>query len=76
MFEMAIIVAIVTALGQVVKGFVPSKFMPIASVVIGIAAGYFFVEGTVAVRVVYGVAIGLSASGLFDVAKLPAKVKK
>lgn len=76
MFELAIIVGIVTGLCQVVKNFMPSKFMPIVSVVLGIIAGYFFGDGLVAERIFVGVAIGLAASGLFDIAKIPAKVKK
>lgn len=76
MFELSIIVGIVTGLGQIMKNFIPSKFMPIVSLVLGIIAGFFFGEGLVAERIFVGVAIGLAASGLFDIAKIPAKVKK
>jgi hypothetical protein len=75
MFEFAVIVAIITGLVQVVKQaeVVPNKAMPIVSIVLGMAAGYFFVEGAVDERIFIGIAMGLAASGLFDVAKLPKR---
>lgn len=72
MIEMALIVAVITAVGEgLKKAGVPKKFMPVASVGIGIAAGFFFVDGEIANRIFYGVAMGLGASGLFDMTKLP-----
>lgn len=76
MFELAIIVAVITGVGQVAKNFVPSKFMPIVSLALGVGAGFAFVQGSIQEQVFYGLAMGLAASGLFDVAKLPSKAKE
>lgn len=73
MFELAIIVAIITGLGQVAKQFVPTKFMPIVSLVFGVVAGVTLVEGSIQEQIFVGIAMGLAASGLFDIAKLPSK---
>lgn len=76
MIEMAIIVAVITGLGQVVKEFIPTKFMPLASLVLGVAGGLAFIEGTVQIQVFTGLAMGLAACGLFDVASIPKKANK
>jgi uncharacterized spore protein YtfJ len=73
MFELAIIVAVITGVGQVVKNFVPSKFMPIVSLILGAAAGIAFVDASLQEQIFVGLAMGLAASGLFDIAKLPTK---
>lgn len=76
MFELGVIVALVVGIGQVAKGFVPTKFMPIVSLVIGIVSGFVFLDGAIEEKVFYGIAIGLAASGLFDVAKISTKKDK
>jgi uncharacterized spore protein YtfJ len=73
MFELAIIVAVITGVGQVVKQFVPAKFMPIVSLVLGIAAGLGFLDASLKEQIFIGLAMGLAASGLFDLATLPSK---
>ncbi|MFD2694578.1 hypothetical protein [Sporolactobacillus shoreicorticis] len=75
MFQLVVIVALVTGLCQVVKQYVPSKIMPAISLMIGLAAGFTFTEGTIREHIFNGVAIGLAASGLFDLSKIPAKNK-
>lgn len=63
-------VAIVIGLTQVVKRFVPERFIPLLSIVFGVLLavagswGYFS-----AGVIVKGIVIGLSASGLWDVSK-------
>ncbi|GEK57134.1 hypothetical protein CHL76_02265 [Marinococcus halophilus] len=71
MIEMGIIIAVITALGEgIKKAGVPKKFMPVVSIVLGVTGGLFFVDGDVANQVFYGVAMGLGASGLFDISKV------
>ncbi|MDF2649494.1 MAG: holin [Paenibacillus sp.] len=73
MFELVVIVALVTGLCQVVKQYVPTKIMPVISLGIGLAAGFTFTTGTIQEHVFNGIAIGLAASGLFDISKMPTK---
>lgn len=75
MVGLGLLVGMITGICQVIKGFVPARFMPIASLFLGIVMGVSFVEGPVQSRIFYGVALGLAASGLFDVAKMPLKGK-
>lgn len=75
MIEMTLIVAIITGVGQIFKKVVPAKYMPIVSLVLGIASGFVFVDGTLAIQLLNGVGLGLAANGLFEVSKLPTKIK-
>lgn len=75
MFEIAIIIAVVVALTQFVKqnDFIPAKFVPAISLLLGIAAGLFYVDGVISEKIMYGLMIGLSAAGLFDQSKIIKK---
>lgn len=75
MYELAIIVAVITGVTQVAKQFVPKKFMPIVSLVLGVGAGLGFVDGSIREQIFLGIAMGLSASGFFSMAKIPVKKK-
>lgn len=75
MFQLVVIVSLVTGVCQIVKLYVPTKVMPIVSLGIGLTAGFTFTSGTIQEHIFNGVAIGLAASGLFDVTKIPAKSK-
>lgn len=73
MFELAIIIAVVMALTEFVKRmeFLPNKYLPAVSLILGLLAGFFYVDVvTVADKVMYGLMIGLSAAGLFDQSKI------
>lgn len=76
MIDLAIIVAVIVGLGQVLKSFIPSKFMPLVSLGLGIVAGIGYVDGSIHEQIFIGIAMGLAASGAFDVAKLPKKIKE
>lgn len=73
MFELVIIVAVVTGLVQVAKAAgLPAKFAPILSIVLGLLGGMY--AATDIKEIVFiGLAIGLAASGFFDIAKLSKK---
>lgn len=70
-----VVVAVIIGLVQLVKqlAWVQEKYMPLLSVVLGIIAGFVYFEGEVAVKVMYGIILGLSAAGLFDQTKIVTK---
>lgn len=69
--SIAVVVALVLGVVQVFKSFgLPSKYAPLVSILLGVLAtlGLAYFEPTV--RVIFtGLAIGLSASGLFSFGK-------
>lgn len=70
MFELAIIVAVVTGLVQVAKAAgLPSKFAPILSIVLGLCGG-MYAANDIKEIIFIGLAIGLASSGFFDIAKI------
>lgn len=75
MFEIALIVAVVVALLEVVKKLdvVNKKYIPVVALAIGIVAGLFYMDGTVKEQIFYGLMIGLTACGLFDQSKIIKK---
>jgi hypothetical protein len=76
MFELPLVIAIVMAITEGVKKVgLPAKFSPIVAIVFGVAAGMVYVEGDMSTKVFYGVAIGLSSAGLFDITKVARKDK-
>lgn len=73
MFDVALIIGVVVALTQLMKGFIPNKYLPALSLVLGVVAGVIYVEGDLKSQIMYGLMIGLSASGLFDQTKIVKK---
>lgn len=75
MFEFGLIIAVIVALNELFKRSlgVPKKYLPIISLVLGVLAGIFYLEGSLKEQVFYGLIIGLSASGLFDQSKIITK---
>jgi len=75
MFDIALIIAVVVALVELVKriAVVPAKFLPLVSLVFGLVAGIIYLDGELKEKVFYGVVIGLSAAGLFDQSKIITK---
>ena len=77
--DIAIIIAVVIGVTQLVKGLkiVPIRFLPLVSLIIGVAAGLLYGDGDLKTNILVGIMVGLSASGLFDQTKiLTKKVKK
>ena len=62
------IVPLIVGLSEVVKRLgVPSKFLPLLNIVLGLAAGLIFLNpGDLKAGVIQGLYIGLSAGGLFS----------
>lgn len=73
MIEYAVIVAVIIGLTELVKQVLPSKYMPLISLVLGIVAGLVYVDAELEMQVFIGIAMGLAASGLFDIATIPKK---
>lgn len=75
MFDIAMFIAVVVALVELVKRMdvVPAKFLPLVSLGFGLLAGIVYLDGELKTKVFYGVMIGLSASGLFDQSKIITK---
>jgi hypothetical protein len=65
LYDEAGVIAVVLALTQLVKLYVPSKFIPLVAVVLGVVGG--IVTGGVTLEAgVKGLVLGLSAAGLYD----------
>lgn len=74
MTDIALLIAVIVALVELFKRIgAPKKYLPLISLAIGLVAGVFYLEGTIQEQVLYGVIIGLSASGLFDQSKIVTK---
>ena len=70
-FTIPIIVSIIIGVNQGLKvAGVPTKYIPGITVVLGVAAGIFFLPGTNLQETLYnGISVGLGSIGLFAVAK-------
>jgi hypothetical protein len=76
MFELSVVIAVVVALTQFIKkmNLIPIKYLPVATLVLGLLAGFFYVDAsTIQEKIMMGVMIGLSSSGLFDQSKIITK---
>jgi len=71
-FQYGTLVAAIIAINESFKSLgLPSRFIPLVSVILGILASHFFVhEETIPNMVFIGVLLGLSANGLFDISKV------
>ncbi len=75
MFEVALIIAVVTAFTELIKRLelIPIKYLPTLSLVLGIAGGILYLPGSLKEQFMYGLMIGLAAAGLFDQSKIITK---
>lgn len=74
MLDIAVAVSLIIAITQILKPFVKTSLLPIVSLALGLLMGLFlFNDLELTNRIVYGVAIGLGASGTFDVSKVVTK---
>lgn len=75
MLEMSVIITVVVALNELFKRTfgVPARFIPLISLLLGIAGGIFYLEGDLKEKIFYGAIVGLSAAGLFDQSKIVTK---
>lgn len=68
MFNEAIIIPVITAIIEILKGLgLPKKFGAAASLILGILIGIFYLNHPqIKVRIFQGIIYGLSASGLYS----------
>lgn len=79
--DIGIIVLVIIGLTELIKKsalnkFISSDYMPIVSLILGLIAGFVYVDADIQYQLFVGIAMGLSASGLFDLAKIPKKISK
>lgn len=74
-YDFGIMVAIIIALNEVIKrAGLGTKWITAISVVLGLVAGYFFLDATtIKDAILNGIMVGLSANGLFDMSKIIKK---
>lgn len=67
----ALLVAVIVAISQLIKkgNLISAKYVPFVNIVLGVIAGTVYLDGSLKDNILYGVIIGLSASGLFDLSK-------
>lgn len=70
-----LIIAVIIGLVELVKRleWLPVKYLPLLSLVLGVIAGVIYLEGTLKIKIILGIVMGLSACGLFDQSKLITK---
>ncbi|ACV62703.1 hypothetical protein Dtox_1856 [Desulfofarcimen acetoxidans DSM 771] len=74
MFEAGVVVAVIIALGQFVKGYLGAKYIPLVTMFLGIIGGYVYLpHQAIQDAVMNGVIMGLSSNGLFDMTKVIRK---
>jgi hypothetical protein len=75
MIEIGVIIAVLVGLGQVAKQLgLPTKYIPLMSLILGVVAGLTMgVAPTFPEQILYGIMVGLSASGLYDQSKVITK---
>jgi hypothetical protein len=74
MIDIGVAVALIVGLTQLAKMYIPNHYIPLTSVVLGVVGGIFlFSDLDMTMRIVNGIALGLSSSGLFDMTKLITK---
>jgi hypothetical protein len=66
--EISLIIAVIMALAELLKKVgINAKYIPIADLVLGIAAGFFYLyPGEPKMAILYGIIAGLSAAGLYS----------
>lgn len=70
-----LIVAVIIAINELLKKVgVPKKFIPIASMALGLLGAVFIVpSANLQQTILFGLVMGLSANGLFDLTKVTKK---
>lgn len=70
-----LVIAVIVGLVELTKKleWLKPKYLPLLSLVLGIAAGLIYFEGQIKEKVIFGIVMGLSAAGLFDQSKIITK---
>ena len=71
LFEAGIVVAIVIAAGEFAKKYIKSNYIPLITLVLGVAVGVFYLpHETVKEAIMNGAMVAFAANGLFDITKV------
>ena len=73
LFELAVIVAVISGLTEGFKKYIPKKYTPLVALALGIIGGILFVDGLIQERIFIGIAMGLASCGLFDITQIHKK---
>ena len=74
MFEAGVVVAVIMALGQFIKRYVDSKYIPLITLLLGVVGGYVYLpHQAIQDAIMNGVMLGLTSNGLFDMTKIVRK---
>lgn len=74
MYEAAFVVGVIMALTQFVKGYIPGRYTPLVTLVLGIVAGIMYLPNAgIQEGIMNGIIVALSANGMFDVTKMMHK---
>lgn len=74
MVESTAVVALIIGLSELSKKYISTKYTPLVSLILGIIGAVFFIPGQSLTESIFtGIAIGLSASGLYDMSKVVKK---
>ena len=73
--DFALLVAVIIALGEVIKrvGLMNPKYLPLVNMAFGIFGGILYLDGDIKNTALQGLIIGLVASGIFDLTKFAKK---
>ena len=70
---MAALSPVLVGIVQVIKTIgIPTKFLPLLNLALGVSFSLFFLSGTPQILVLQGLIMGLSAGGFYDLIKDPA----
>ena len=68
-----LLLPVVLALTQFAKLYIPNKYAPIAALAFGIAGACLFPAASIALTIVSGIILGLTACGLYSGVKAVAE---
>jgi hypothetical protein len=71
--DLTIIVAVVTGLTQILKQYIPNMYTPAVALLLGVVGGVLYIEDSLKIRLLIGLAIGLASMGVFDIGKMVFK---
>ncbi|WP_214796544.1 MULTISPECIES: hypothetical protein [unclassified Exiguobacterium] len=74
MMELGVLVALIVGINQTIKPFVKVNLLPVISIVLGTVLGaVVLTDFEITERIIYGIALGLTANGTFDLTKVVTK---
>ena len=72
MVEFGVLVGVIMGLSEIIKKleYVPTKFIPVVNIVLGLAGGIFYLHpGDIMNGIIQGLVLGLTAGGFYSSVK-------